>query len=80
VKEKHDELVEEINGENAKCQERMYQAHMQKTSVRGDKGVGVRGFKSENILKPIHHPPTGGRDGKDMNTVFKDWQMTNASG
>jgi hypothetical protein len=53
---------------------------MQKTSVKGDKGIGDRIFESENILKPIHHPTTAGMGVNDMKTVFKDWQMSNASG
>lgn len=80
VKEQHDELIEELNIENSRCQERIFQAHMQKTSVRGDGGVGNQIFESENILKPIHHSTTAGIGVNNMKKVFKDWEMSNASG
>jgi DNA mismatch repair ATPase MutS len=78
VNEEHDQLVAEFDVINDRCKERVYQAHMKKVSVRGDKGTENQIFGSENVMKGIGHPNTAGMKFLDMNSVFKDWQLENA--
>lgn len=78
VNEEHGRLVAEFDVINDKCKERVYQAHMKKVSVRGDKGMGDQIFGSGDVMKGIGHRNTAGMKFLDMDTVFKDWQLENA--
>jgi hypothetical protein len=80
VNEEHGQLVAEFDVINDKCKERLYQAHMKKVSVKGDRGTENQIFGSENVMKGIGHANTAGMKSLDMNKVFKDWQLENAKG